>query len=104
MVGLPLFAGFISKLLFSRAAVGDPRKMLPALIVLAVSTLLNTVYFLRTVITIYTPGGNMAQHRAFRENQGYGIALTLFIVLTVALGTLSQPLVDTLTTGLGQFG
>ena len=104
MVGLPLFAGFISKLLFSRAAVGDPRKMLPALIVLAVSTLLNTVYFLRTVITIYTPGGNMAQHRAFRENPGYGIALTLFIVLTVALGTLSQPLVDTLTTGLGQFG
>ena len=46
----------------------------------------------------------MAQHRAFRENPGYGIALTLFIVLTVALGTLSQPLVDTLTTGLGQFG
>lgn len=43
MVGLPLFAGFISKLLFSRAAVGDPGKMLPALVVLAVSTLLNTV-------------------------------------------------------------
>lgn len=78
--------------------------MLPALVVLAVSTLLNTVYFLRTVVTIYTPVKAQPQHRAFRDNPGYGVALTLFLVLTVALGTLSQPLVDTLAAGLGIFG
>lgn len=104
MVGLPMFAGFISKLLFSRAAVGDPGKMLPALVILAISTLLNTVYFLRTVITIYTPVRAQPEHRAFRDNPGYGIALTLFTVLTIALGTLSQPLVDVLYLGLGIFG
>ncbi len=103
MVGLPTFGGFISKLLFSRAAINDPNKMLPALVILAISTLLNTVYFLRTVITIYTPVHEHDQHRAFRDNPGYGIAMTFFIVLTIALGTLSQPLVDALTIGLGLF-
>ena len=30
-------------------------KMLPTLIALAISTILNTVYFLKTVIRLYTP-------------------------------------------------
>ena len=102
-IGLPMFGGFISKLLFSRAAINDPNKMLPALVILAISTLLNTVYFLRTVITIYTPVHEHDQCRAFRDNPGYGIAMTFFVVLTIALGTLSQPLVDALTIGLGLF-
>ena len=55
MVGFPLFSGFISKILFAQAAVGHTFKMLPTLIALALSTVLNTVYFLKTVIRIYTP-------------------------------------------------
>ncbi|MEG1743932.1 MAG: proton-conducting transporter membrane subunit, partial [Clostridia bacterium] len=55
MVGLPVFAGFVSKLLFATAAVECDEKTLITLIVLAISTILNTIYFLRTVIRIYTP-------------------------------------------------
>ena len=55
MVGVPLFSGFISKLLFSQAAVQNHAKMLPALIVLGISTILNAIYFMKTVIRIYTP-------------------------------------------------
>ncbi|MCI9220713.1 MAG: sodium:proton antiporter [Lachnospiraceae bacterium] len=54
MVGMPVFSGFISKLLFARAAVGHAHKMLPTVIALAVSTILNAVYFMKTVIRIYT--------------------------------------------------
>lgn len=43
MVGMPLFSGFISKLLFAQAAVQNHVKMLPALIVLGVSTILYSV-------------------------------------------------------------
>ena len=50
-----MFSGFISKLLFSQAAVQNTVKMLPILIVLGISTILNAVYFMKTVIRIYTP-------------------------------------------------
>lgn len=58
MVGVPLFAGFSSKVIFAIAAVrtGKPVLFIVILAALAVSTLLNTLYFLRTVITLYADG------------------------------------------------
>lgn len=103
MVGLPLFAGFISKLLFAEAAVRDPGKMLPTLIVLAISTILNTVYFLRTVITIYTPVADTGEKRTFGQNPGFALAMLCFVALVFVLGTLSQPIVNALTGGLAMF-
>ncbi len=102
MVGLPLFAGFISKLLFAEAAVRDPSKAIPALVVLAVSTILNAVYFLHTVITIYTPTGEMREKHAF--NIGLGIAVPVFCIINICLGLLSQPVVDAIQAGLHIFG
>lgn len=55
MVGMPMFSGFISKLFFAQAAVGHAHKMLPTFIALAISTVLNAIYFMKTVIRIYTP-------------------------------------------------
>ena len=107
MVGLPLFAGFISKLLFATAGVQDPTKMLPTLICLAVSTVLNTVYFLRTVITIFTPADISAEDKAkAREiTRGYSLKLSVlcFIVLNLVLGLFSDPIVEALQTGLHMF-
>ena len=57
MVGVPLLAGFTSKLLFAEAALDDNMAYTAVtLIALAISTVLNVIYFLRTVITIYTTG------------------------------------------------
>lgn len=102
MVGLPLFAGFISKLLFAEAAVRDPDKMLPALVVLAISTILNAVYFLHTVITIYTPVGNA--HLPRQGNAGLRLAIYVFSAVNIALGLFSQPVVDIIKAGLDIFG
>lgn len=55
MVGMPLFSGFVSKLLFAQASIGHAYKMLPALIVLGISTILNAIYFMKTVIRIFVP-------------------------------------------------
>lgn len=55
MVGIPMFAGFISKLMFAQAGVESNHKMLLTLVALAISTVLNAVYFMKTVIRIYTP-------------------------------------------------
>lgn len=104
MVGVPLFSGFISKLLFAQAAVQNNGKMLPALIVLGISTILNAIYFMKTVIRIYTPVGETGYDNvALRDMKLYAVTLVCFIVLNVILGVSSQPIVDLIGQGLGMF-
>lgn len=56
MVGIPLFSGFISKLQFMDASFSAGRiKLILALVVLGISTILNAIYFMKTVLRIYTP-------------------------------------------------
>lgn len=104
MVGMPLFSGFISKLLFAQAAVQNHVKMLPALIVLGVSTILNAIYFMKTVIRIYTPVGYSAYPSiTFVKMRVYAVTLVAFILLNVILGISSQPVVDMIRQGLPMF-
>lgn len=104
MVGVPMFSGFISKLLFAQAAVQNHAKMLPALIVLAISTILNAIYFMKTVIRIYTPVENTPYEKiTFKDMKLYAVILVCFIVLNVLLGISSQPVVDLIEQGLSMF-
>ncbi|MCM1188629.1 MAG: sodium:proton antiporter [bacterium] len=116
MVGIPMFSGFISKILFAQAAMGHAHKMLPTLIALAISTILNAVYFMKTVIRIYTPVPKTpdAEINVLPATEGRSVPLTeqplksaaliLFIVLNLILGLNSQPIVGLIETGLGMFG
>ena len=56
MVGIPLLGGFSAKLSFATAAAdsGSLWVMFPVLLALAASSVLNAMYFLRTVMRIYT--------------------------------------------------
>ncbi len=104
MVGVPMFSGFISKLLFSQAAVQNTVKMLPILIVLGISTILNAVYFMKTVIRIYTPVNNREYSTVtWRDNKVYAAVLFCFVVLNILLGVCSQPIVDLIESGLMMF-
>lgn len=128
MVGVPMFAGFISKLFFSQAAVGHDIKMLPTLIALAISTILNAVYFMKTVIRIYSPlkipvmdekaaetgsqetmtGKNAGLPEGYREitmrqQPVKAAAMILFILLNIMLGLNSEPLIGLIERGLKMF-
>jgi len=104
MVGVPLFSGFISKLLFAEAAVSLHGKMLPVLIVLGISTILNAIYFIKTVIRIYTPveqSDYPVIH--FKQAYVYCIVLFLFVALNICLGCNSDPVVQMIRDGLMMF-
>ena len=112
MVGIPMFSGFISKLLFAQAAVQNNLvKLLPTLICLAISTVLNAIYFMRTVICIYTPA-NVMRYKHLKSAVGrnvkvypvYTLSLVLLIMLNMALGCCSQPIVNWIMSGLDMFG
>ena len=126
MVGFPMLSGFISKLLFATSALQSPHKMLPTIIALAVSTVLNAVYFLRLVITLYTiPSGDEGEKtRAFSEGQKLSsekedghrqtssrqqvitklrLAVVSYSLLNLVLGLYSQPIVAAIGKGLSMF-
>ena len=110
MVGIPIFAGFVSKLLFAQAAVGeDSWRMFPAIIVLAISTILNAVYFMKTVLRIYTPMPAEEEEKkgyvpiSWKENKVYSVAIVAFIVLNIVLGCNSKPIIMMIEEGLRNF-
>ena len=105
MVGFPLFAGFITKytLIFGALQANvDTLQLAFAIGALVISTLLNTIYFLRTIITIYAP------KEVFEtKNNDYvpthckrfNISIIGFSIINIIIGVL--PLIrDLIKTGL----
>lgn len=106
MVGIPLFAGFISKLNFSEASVLSPTKMIPTLICLAISTILNALYFIRATIIVFTPVRVDAQKYNYVKVKDFAftISVVLFVVLNFVLGICSQPIMKAIRQGIEMFG
>lgn len=78
--------------------------MLASLIVLGISTVLNAVYFMKTVIRIYTSEPEAPYEGiTFRNMRAYAVTLVCFILLNIILGVSSQPVVDMIGQGLAMF-
>ncbi len=92
MVGVPVFAGFVSKILFSVAAIrsGNIVFLLVMLLALAISTLLNTLYFLKTVITVYVSDKGEEDNRipagSLRTEKSLLFSSVAFTALNILLG------------------
>lgn len=103
MVGIPTFSGFVSKLLFSQAAIQADKKMLITLIALAISTILNAIYFMKTIIRIYSPVENEQPISLKIKNPVYVISIVCFIILNIVLGMWSTTIVSLIESGLSMF-
>ncbi len=132
MVGFPMLSGFISKLLFSDAAMESRNKLFIALFALAVSTILNAIYFLRIVVNLYSThivwhhgklvevdeekaekAAQMVRENAEisnklvyknRQKVLYFAAILALTAINFGLGMFSQPIIDIIEKGLGLFG
>ncbi len=105
MTGIPFLGGFIVKILLGKAAMGlGDMRMLVALLALAASAALNTVYFLKTVVTIYRAPDPKAERMAHvTVSLPNRIALSCYMAINVALGVFSQPFVEAIRRGLSLF-
>ncbi|MCD7888299.1 MAG: sodium:proton antiporter [Clostridiales bacterium] len=105
MVGMPLLTGFISKYLFASAATTAQDKMVIAWIALAISTILNTVYFMGSVLTIYhsVPAEQRKPHGKMPSRVESAATVGL-IALNVGLGVSATPVIQAIQTGLAMFG
>ena len=80
--------------------------MMLVLITLAISTWLNTIYFLKTVITLYRKPVEGMEYPVEKGRRGFcfNASLVCFSLATIALGLFSQYLIEAITTGLTMFG
>lgn len=82
---------------------------MPTMIVLAISTILNAIYFMKTVVRIYSPERNLYEGREgfvkihTKDQVFYTITIIIFIALNVALGLCSDPILDLISKGLDMF-
>lgn len=102
MIGIPMLVGFISKLYFATASVYAPGKMAAVMIVLGISMVLNAMYFLPSVIAIWTPV-RTTEGRKERSwcTPAFGVCMLLFIGLQIALGVCYQPFIRVIEMGIG---
>lgn len=102
MIGIPLSMGFVSKYRFALAAFERQNLIVPTLIVLAISTVLNTLYFARVVIQLYTPSDTSPAARVtVRKQRAYTVSALAFMLMNIGSGVAAEPLVLLLERGLG---
>lgn len=100
MIGIPFFAGFISKLYFASASMFSTGKMAAVLIVLAISMILNAMYFLPSVIAIWTPTKNPEGMVRASVSPTFSVTIVVFIIAIVGLGTAYEPVLEMIELGM----
>ena len=104
MVGIPFLGGFISKLYFATSAMSmSPTRMMIVMLVLAASTVLNTIYFLKTVITLYRPPVEGVVYEPFTPARSFNFAMICLSAANIVLGVCSQPIIEAIRSGLHMF-
>ena len=117
MIGIPIFAGFSAKLLFALAGVdsGSGKKLFLVMMALAISSLLNAIYFIRTAIRIFTESQSRKTHGTIEDQRAKGrwvkglkaeyvLPMTVLTAANLFLGLFSWVLVDLIQKGLAMFG
>ena len=102
LIGIPLLAGFAAKYYLGIAAMGDPGKMLAAMLVLAGSSVLNAMYYLPAIVGIWFPADETKPEpiAAEREDVGFMVSTVIFLVLNVVLGVAIEPTIRMIELGL----
>ena len=100
MVGIPIFAGFIPKLYFAAAAFHMGWRTWAVLLALALSTLLNVLYFLYTTLLLWVPEAETEHTRRLRWVSVPGL---IFVALNIAVGLRSYGLMDLFRQGMDLF-
>ena len=133
MIGIPIFAGFSSKILFGLAGAecGQTGKLILTMLALAASSVLNALYFIRTVIRIYSRGESgmkesvvivptaegrilTVRHDTENDEKKYGawtltqqltyvLPCLVLVALNLFLGLFAWVIVDLIESGLKMF-
>lgn len=100
MVGVPIFAGFIPKLYFAQEAFTLGWQRWPVLIGLAISTVLNVLYFLYTAVILWLPQGEDCRFEKVKPHLDEAAPGFVLAAANIAIGLHAAPLAALLTQAL----
>jgi multicomponent Na+:H+ antiporter subunit D len=111
MIGIPLFGGFVSKLYLANAALPTNRTVL-ALVTLALSTVLNALYYVPALLAIWVRPPAEAEQHVLEDTRPEDLAFdrsftTAAIALMAGifvLGIFYHPITDVLEAGIALMG
>ena len=98
MVGIPLFGGFAAKVNFAGASIFGDEKLILTLGVLALSSILNALYYIPALIGIWSSRQADAVH--VHRDRTCELAVILLIVGVLFLGVCFSPVMDLIVRGL----
>lgn len=98
MVGIPLFGGFAAKVNFATASIGDTEKIFLTLLVLAISSVLNALYYIPALIGLWSDRKPEARHA--EKDTHCAIALVCLIAGIIFLGVGFSPIMDVIVQGI----
>ncbi len=102
MIGLPLLGGFAVKFYLADTALMTGWKLWVALAALAVSSVLNALYYLPAIIQIWTPAEESgAQKLKASHRRGFVVAAVALMIGCVVLGVCCSQVGELLMLGLG---
>lgn len=104
MIGIPTFSGFISKFLFIDGALDSPY-MIFIVIALGISALLNGMYYIPVIISLFgRPDGKETLNLDFISSGAGKVSLIILGILNVVLGILYAPLLEGIFQGILNLG
>ncbi|MDO4990197.1 MAG: proton-conducting transporter membrane subunit [Eubacteriales bacterium] len=98
MVGIPLFGGFAAKAGFALGALSGGTKTAAALAVLALSSVLNALYYLPALINVWS--GAPAEAARPGRDTACAVSILLLAAGVVTLGLCFGPVMDLILRGL----
>jgi len=100
LCGLPLLAGFSAKYILAVSAMSAGWKTLPALLGLALSSVLNAMYYIPGILAIWRRGNTQFLAAPMAERREHSIAIVLFLIANVILGVAIEPIGNMIYQGL----
>jgi len=99
MMGIPLFAGFVSKFHLASAAVHGQHNLWIPMLALATSAFLSGVYYLPVLIKLYSKEEGQEAVATHSSGMAANMAFVCLILINVALGLFFVPLLNALESG-----
>lgn len=98
MIGIPLFGGFAAKLHFAGASIAGQEKTFLTLLGLALSSILNALYYIPAVIAVWSERGS--RHAPAARDRFSSAAIAALILCVIFLGVGFQGVMDVIRRGL----
>ena len=99
MIGIPLLGGFAAKMNFSIASVSESVNTGLTLFVLALSSILNALYYIPSVIALWSTQGGKRPVREDKDHS-YNMAAIISVFAIFVMGIYYEPVMNIILRGL----